>query len=404
MKRGVLLGLSLLLAHCSSATPNEPAPTPDDGTDPFDVPLANATKEQVGQFLKGDAFFDVPFREPDGLGPLYIRLSCGSCHTEASKGPGLVQKMVVVEPDGLPSSDQSMLPFGHTVRPLLAAGATMGILPPSDPSVRTTTRVGPSVLGRGYLEAVDDSEIERAETEQSNRSDAIGGRINHVVYASETNPDTQFGTHTRGEVLIGRFGLKARIATLDDFTGDALQGDMGITNPLRPEELPNPDHLTDDGKPGVDVDADFLNNVANYLRLIAIPARRGLTERGRALFEESQCSVCHVPSMRTRADYPIAQLRAIDAPIYTDLLLHDMGLDLADGMADGDANWREWKTPPLIGLRFMRTYLHDGRATSIEEAIELHGGSGSEAGGSVGHFRQLSDADRRELVNFVSAL
>jgi len=403
MNRGVLLGF-LLLAHCSSPPGSDPSSPPEDTTDPFDVPISSATKAQVGQFLKGDAFFDVTLRETDGLGPLFIRMACSSCHSEASKGPGLVQKMVVVDPDGLPSSDQSKLPFGHTVRPMLAAGATIAILPPSDPSVRTTTRVGPSVLGRGYLEAVDDREIERLAEEQANRTDSIGGRINRVVYASETNPDTTFGAHVRGELLIGRFGLKARIATLDDFTGDALQGDMGITNPLRPEELPNPEKLTDDGKPGVDVDADFLNDIANYLRLIAIPARRGLSERGRALFEQAECSVCHVPSMRTRADYPIEQLRAIDAPIYSDLLLHDMGRELADGITDGDANWREWKTPPLIGLRFMRTFLHDGRASSIEEAIDLHGGSGSEAGGSLRRFQELSDDDRRELVDFVGRL
>jgi CxxC motif-containing protein (DUF1111 family) len=122
------------------------------------------------------------------------------------------------------------------------------------------------------------------------------------------------------------------------------------------------------------------------------------------LFEQAECSVCHVPSMRTRDDYPIAQLRSIDAPIYSDLLLHDMGLTLADGIADGDANWREWKTPPLIGLRFMRTYLHDGRAASIEQAIEMHEGSGSEASASVERFKGLSDADKKELIDFVSAL
>jgi CxxC motif-containing protein (DUF1111 family) len=89
--------------------------------------------------------------------------------------------------------------------------------------------------------------------------------------------------------------------------------------------------------------------------------------------------------MRTRADYPIEQLRAIDAPIYSDLLLHDMGRELADGIADGDANWREWKTPPLIGLRFMRTFLHDGRAGSLEEPSASRG-SGSEAG-ACRHFK-----------------
>jgi CxxC motif-containing protein (DUF1111 family) len=400
--RLLIVGCSSLVG-CSSAPGND-APPRDEGGDPFDVPIEGATKDQVSQFLKGDAFFDVPFREPDGLGPLYIRIACSSCHTEATKGPGLVQKMVMVDPDGRPSDDQSKLPFGHTVRPQIAAGATIPILPPGDPAVQTTTRVGPSVLGRGYLEAVEDSEIERVAAEQSQRNDTIGGRINRVMYASEPNPDTTFGVYTKGDLVIGRFGLKARVATLDDFTGDALQGDMGITNPLRPNELPNPEGLTDDAKPGVDIDADFLNAVANYLRLIAIPARRGLSQQGRQLFERAQCSVCHVPSLRTRADYPLAQLRGIDAPIYSDLLLHDMGLQLADGIADGDSNWREWKTPPLIGLRFSRSFLHDGRAASIEEAIRLHGGTGSEGEGSARLFNELSDAERSALVAFVSAL
>jgi CxxC motif-containing protein (DUF1111 family) len=402
MNRRAFLGL-LLLASCSAA-PGKEVPPADDGSDLFDIPINAATEEQVSQFVNGDRFFDVPFREPDGLGPLYIRIACSSCHTEASKGPGLVQKMAIIDPDGRPSDDQSRLAFGHTVRPQVAAGATKPILPPSDPDVKTTTRIGPSVLGRGYLEAVDDSEIERVAAEQNERLDSIGGRVNRVVYTSEPNTDTTFGAPMKGDVLIGRFGLKARIATLDDFTADALQGDMGITNPLRPLELPNPEGLTDDAKPGVDIDADFVNAIANYLRLIAIPARRGLTEQGRQLFERAQCGVCHVPSLRTRADYPIAQLRAIDAPIYSDLLLHDMGRELADGIADGEANWREWRTAPLIGLRFTRTYLHDGRAASIEEAIQQHAGSGSEAGGSIQLFNGLSDTERRALITFVSAL
>jgi CxxC motif-containing protein (DUF1111 family) len=260
------------------------------------------------------------------------------------------------------------------------------------------------VLGRGYVEAVDDSEIERVAAEQAQRIDRIGGRINWVVYMSEDNPDTTFGAHTKGARLIGRFGLKARLATIDEFTADALQGDMGVTSPLRPNELPNPDGLGDDAKSGVDVDADFLNDIASYVRLLAIPPRRGLTEEGSQLFARAQCSVCHVPSLRTRADYPIAELRSIDAPIYSDLLLHDMGRELADGMAEGDANWREWKTPPLIGLRFARTYLHDGSAASIEEAIRKHGGSGSEAGGSLRLFDALTDGERRALIHFVGAL
>ncbi len=401
MHRGALLGL-FLLAQCSSG-PFVEVVRPD-GRSPFDIPIEGATQEQLVSFDEGHGLFDVSFGESDGLGPLFIRAACSSCHSDAGDGEGLVRKMVVVDFEGFPSADQSSLPFGHTVRPQIAAGATMPILPPSDPAVKTTIRVGPSVLGRGYVEAIEDSEIERVAAEQANRTDAIGGSINRVVYGSEPNPDTTFGAHAKGDILIGRFGWKARLASLDDFIADALQGDMGVTSPLRPSELPNPDGLLDDAKPGIDVGAEFLNDVANHLRLIAIPPRRGLTEQGRKLFERAQCSVCHVPSLRTRADYPIAQLRSIDAPIYSDLLLHDMGAALADGMTDGNANWREWKTPPLIGLRFAKTYLHDGRATSIEDAIRQHASAGSEAGGSVRVFQQFTDAERGALIAFVSAL
>jgi CxxC motif-containing protein (DUF1111 family) len=396
--------LFVLLAHCSAAPGLEvPLPT-DDGVDPLDVALVRATDGERALFFRGKALFQSSFLESDGLGPLFIDAACHRCHATAVDKPVSVEKMAAMDADGGPSDDQTALPFGHTARRGLAAGAMTPIAAPSDPSILTTTRVGPSLFGRGYVEAIADSEIERIAAQQRTRVDSIGGRVNHVVYMSEANPDPRFGAHAKGEVLIGRFGLKARIATLDDFTGDALQGDMGVTSPLRPVELPNPDGLTDDGKPGVDVDSDFLNGISNYVRLVEIPPRRGLTDRGRQLFERVQCNVCHVPSLRTRADYPILELSAIDAPIYSDLLLHDMGIALADGITDGNANWREWKTAPLVGLRFARTYLHDGRARSVEEAISMHGSSGSEAGGSIRLFQALSERDRRELLSFVGAL
>jgi len=84
--------------------------------------------------------------------------------------------------------------------------------------------------------------------------------------------------------------------------------------------------------------------------------------------------VCHVPTLKTRASYPIAKLAGIDAPIYTDLLLHDMGAALADGLTDGGATSQQWRTAPLIGLRFAHSYLHDGRAHSVAEAIAAHDG------------------------------
>lgn len=424
----IAVGVCAALPACSSsdaspssspspASSDAPAPPampaagtasePGAGVDVFDVPVDQATADERKQFFTGDNLFDLPLREPDGLGPLYTRTSCGACHQSGVRGPGAVEKMVVVEADGItPAADQSALPYGHTVHPLFTAGAKSAVLPPSDTSVhvKLSTRVGPPILGRGYVEAVLDSEIERVAAEQAARAaDGIHGRINHVAYASEANPDTRFHTYKKGDIVIGRFGLKGRVATLDDFTADALQGDMGITSPLRPTEIPNPDGLTDDLKPGVDVGIDSVNLRAMYVRLTAIPHRETVTG-GAALFDQAKCSACHVPTMKTRGDYPIAALAGIDAPIYTDLLLHDMGPDLADAMTDGEATSRDWRTPALIGLRFMKTYLHDSRATSLQQAILLHDGAGSEAASSVAAFKALSSADQATLLAFVKSL
>jgi CxxC motif-containing protein (DUF1111 family) len=126
--------------------------------------------------------------------------------------------------------------------------------------------------------------------------------------------------------------------------------------------------------------------------------------QGQALFEAAQCGACHVPSLHTSEDFALAPLANIEAPVFSDLLLHDMGKGFGDEIHDFDAQSSEWRTAPLLGVRFLRTYLHDGRAKSIEEAIELHGAPDSEASDSVQRFRDLSDEDRDALVAYVSAL
>jgi CxxC motif-containing protein (DUF1111 family) len=400
--------LALALAPGCGSSPNDPPPMTVDvygAHDRFDVPITGLAKDDVDAFAAGDQLFDTSLRPYDGLGPLYTRSACGDCHDQGVRGPGLVQKMVSVEADGVtPSADQSLFPFGHTVHPLLAAGATTPIVPPANASgVKVTIRVGPPVLGRGYLEAVDDAEIERVAAEQAARTDVIHGRVNYVTYASQPNPDTRFHTHQPGDRVIGRFGLKARIATVDDFTADALQGDMGITSPLRPTEIPNPDGLTDDLKPGVDVTADSVNKRASYVRTTAIPTRTP-DAQGLALFTDTKCAVCHAPSLKTRADYPIALLAGVDAPVFTDLLLHDLGDALADGIIEGLATGRDWRTAPLIGLRFNRAFMHDGRAADVPAAIVAHASPGSEANESVSLYQALSDADRATLEAFVESL
>jgi CxxC motif-containing protein (DUF1111 family) len=364
-----------------------------------DLPLVRATPEELARFQDGDALFDVTFREPDGLGPLYVRASCGACHAGDGRGPGVVQKMVAVA-----EADAALaLPHGNTERPYVAAGARTPLVAGNTTGV--TRRFPPAVFARGYLEAVADEEIERLGRAAAAKSGSIRGRIHRVRYESEPHPRAGFPARNRGDAgLIGRFGLKARIASLDEFSADALQGDMGVTSPLRPTEHPNPDGLTDDLKPGVDVTIETVNLLADYVRLLELPERRAHDARGADLFARTLCAECHVPSLKTRSDYPIRSLAGIDAPVYTDFLLHDMGTDLADGVPDGDAGPREWRTAPLVGLRFAPALLHDGRAETVEEAVRAHQSEGSEANPSIARFLALSELDRRELVAFVEAL
>ena len=367
-------------------------------------PLANLPQEWLTRFQTGDALFDHSYLDSQGLGPVYIRASCGSCHADDARGPGAVRKMVLIDDDGAPLTDQSALPFGNTVRPQTAAGASAGITMPEDgKKLLVSTRQPPATFGRGYMEAIADSEIMRVEAEQAERDDGISGRINWVIYGSERNPDTRFHAHDRGERLIGRFGLKARVATLDDFTADAMQGDMGITSDMRPEELPNPAGDSDE-LPGIDLAPDAINVIADYMRGLRIPNRKPAADRGAQLFADAQCNVCHTQSLHTDPGYALPLLADIEAPVYTDMLLHDMGPGFSDGLGDQSAKPSEWRTSPLIGMRFMKTYLHDGRAETLEQAIVLHGGEGSEAAGSVQKFQELDDDRRAELLAFVAGL
>lgn len=400
------LALAISLGACSSPETEDSGLDLFGTKDPFDVPITGLTASERDIFAEGDGLFDLSLRPADGLGPLYTRTACSSCHAEGARGPGTVQKMVAVLPDGVtPAPDQTRFAFGHTVHPLMEAGAKTPIVPPAgDADVKVTTRVGPPILGRGYLEAITDAEIERVAAEQAARADGIHGRVNHVIYASQPNPVTAYHAHQPGDMVIGRFGLKARIATIDDFTADAFQGDMGITSPLRPQEFPNPDALADDLKPGVDVGIESVNTRADYIRLTAIPKRVAGPSRAQKLFTDAKCAVCHVPALKARADYPIAAIAGRDAVIYSDLLLHDMGDLLADGITEGQAGPRDWRTAPLIGLRFNRTFMHDGRAHDVDEAIRAHAGPGSEANESVDLYDNLSDADRLLLDEYVGAL
>jgi len=380
------------------------SPTPETP----DLPLTGASVEQQRAFRSGDSLFEHLFDAVDGLGPVYVRPSCTACHLRGGRGPAETQRMAVVS--SASGEPVELLPFGALVRPLVTAGARTPVLPPdgglpAGAMLDVTTRLPAPLFGRAYLEAILDSEIERVAGEQSLRSDGVHGRVNRVSFRSSASVDPRFPVHVAGENgLIGRFGVKARMAALDDVVADALQGDMGLTSALRPVEFPNPDGLTDDLLPGVDVPDGQLASLVVYTRLLDIPPRGSPDAQGAALFDSLGCGVCHVPTLRTRADWPTPQLAGIDAPVFTDLLLHDMGEGLADGQQEEGAGPRDYRTAPLIGLSYLPAYLHDGRAGTLREAILGHGSPGSEAAAAVQRFQALGPADQEALLTFVAGL
>ncbi len=413
MHRLVQLALALPLVACGQGAPAvldsglpDGVLSPSPGTP--DVPLRGASVDQVRAFRAGDAVAGHVFDPAEGLGPVYVRPSCTACHLRGGRGPAQTERMAIVSVST--GAQVESLPFGALVRPLVTAGAVTPVLPPdagvpAGARVDVTTRMAAPLLGRGYLEAIDDSEIERVAAEQALRADGIHGRVHRGPFQSTGSIDPRFPAHRQGETgLIGRFGVKARLATLDDVVADALQGDLGLTTRLRPVELPNPDGLTDDLLPGLDLDDTRLAALVAYTRLLDLPERVAADPRGAALFSSVGCAVCHVPALRTRADWPTPQLAGIDAPVFTDLLLHDMGAALADGQEEEGAGPRDFRTAPLIGLRELPLYLHDGRAATLREANTAHAGEGSEASGVVSAFEALTPADQEALLGYVAQL
>ena len=230
--------------------------------------------------------------------------------------------------------------------------------------------------------------------------DGISGRVNHVLDPS-------------GTLVIGRFGWKANVATVEQQTAGAFHGDIGITSRLHSEQdctasEPECRAAIDGGQPELD-DAK-LQRVTFYTRTLAVPARRDVgdpeTEAGARLFDDLGCSSCHRPELQT-GDAEIAATSNQTIRPYTDLLLHDMGEGLADGRPDGEATSSEWRTAPLWGIGLIddvnghTRLLHDGRARDVEEAILWHGG---EAAAAQARFVQLDASARAQLLAFLDSL
>ncbi|MBL9148867.1 MAG: c-type cytochrome [Phycisphaerae bacterium] len=415
-----------------------------DGPQAFSLPMPALSREERRAFSVGNSFFrDSWVVAPasaagrDGLGPLFNATSCSACHPDDGRGrpprdandvgAGMVVFVSAAASDGAPHpiyggqiQDQAIPGVRREARVRLEPIERRGQFPDGTPyalrawqvhlddpaygplgDVRLSPRVGQQIVGMGLLEALDDAALLALEDPDDANGDGISGRAHRV-----RDPD--------GRVRAGRFGWKASQPSIEAQVVAALHGDLGITSPARPAEALSALQAESVRAPSggdPEVDATKIERLAHYCRTLAVPRRRGADDpevaRGERLFAALGCNACHRTGLVTGDASPIAALRQVTIDPYTDLLLHDMGPDLADGRRDGDASGQEWRTPPLWGIGLLETvnrdarYLHDGRARTLEEAILWHGGEAKRARDA---FAALTADERRALVAFLRSL
>ena len=273
-----------------------------------------------------------------------------------------------------------------------------GLIGPLPGNLLTSPRVAPVNFGLGLLEAIPEASIRgRADPNDANH-DGISGRVNTV-----------FNVFTQRNAL-GRFGWKANVSNLLQQTAGAYNGDMGVTSSVFPAENCEGE-FTGCARHGAEIDDETIGNVAFYTQTLGVPARRNPNDQtnkiGEAVFFAAGCDACHTPTQTTGVLPGVPAVSNQRIHPYTDLLVHDMGPNLADNRPDFDANGREFRTPPLWGIGLVgtvnghTTFMHDGRARSIFEAVLWHGG---EAANAREKFKSFPEFYRRALISFLNSL
>ncbi len=386
--------MTFLLVGCEKL---EPAAPEEDEL--LDGPVAGLSGEELSRFLRGDkAFNDDVFHAGNGLGPLFVATSCGSCH--AKDGPGHPFTTLVRFGQSDASGNQYLGQGG----PQLQNRALPGFVPEEVPEGAVPSRFLPPLnTGLGFIEAITDEDILAWADENDADGDGISGRPNWVTYKAYS--DRRPGTVEQNERVIGRFGRKAGAYDLLQQTASAYNQDIGVVSQFEPIDPYS--HEAQDPE----VSANTVNDVVFYLRTLKAPVQRDPDDptvlAGGAVFRTIGCGKCHREEFTT-GNASITGLAHTSIHPFTDLLLHDMGAALDDGYTEGTALTAEWRTPALWGLGLFpnsqggQYYLmHDGRAHSIEEAIAFHDGEGSVARDA---YHALPDTQRNELIIFLKSL
>lgn len=440
------------MAVASPPLPSEDGVTVDNrGRDAFSRPFPALDPAGRAAFQTGRSLFQQVWTvgssevrpDLDGLGPLFNRQSCVACHAkngrgEPPEGDGDAMRSTLLRlsvsggppgsaprqhpaygdqfnPDGMPGvPGEGKATLVWSERPERLADGTVILLRtpevrlsglaygPIEPGTLTSVRMAPPLVGLGLLEAVPEAELLARADPDDRDGDGVRGRPNLV------------GDAARGGFAIGRFGLKANQPSLRQQNAGAFDGDLGLTSSLFPDHgctvVQTACRAATDGR-APELTDEQLDAVTLYTRALAVPARRGsddaLVRIGEGLFVAAGCAVCHTPTLRAGPLSALPGSAERDIHPYTDLLLHDMGEGLADGRPDFQATGRQWRTPPLWGLGLTAvvtdhpTYLHDGRARTLLEAILWHGGEAEPARQAV---RRMPSLNRAALLAFLDSL
>ncbi|WP_423128518.1 di-heme oxidoredictase family protein [Gaoshiqia sp. Z1-71] len=389
----IISAIMAIMQGCSELEP--PAPIDDEV---LDGPLEGLSYQLQAQHLAGDEAFSDVFTAETGLGPLFVATSCVGCHAGDGKGHPFTTLTRFGQVDSM--SNQ----FLHLGGPQLQNRSIPGYEPEQIPEGATFSKMTPpAVTGLGFLELVSDGDILAMTDPEDADADGISGVPNWIDIPSFVTPSP--GAATRGGKYIGRFGKKAGAYNLLHQTVEAYNQDIGITSTFEPVDVYSGNAI------GPEVTDKAVRDVVFYLQTLKAPVQRDQDApeviHGGDIFVQIGCADCHTQTLTTGYS-PVEALSYKEFHPYTDLLLHDMGPGLDDGYTEGTAKTSEWRTPPLWGLGLSPDaqggqffLMHDGRAKSIDEAIQLHGG---EAGKSKNGFNQLSQQERDGLIKFLKSL
>ena len=404
-KYSIILAILFLVVALVSCEKLLPPPLKDEEVLAGTIPGLTLQQEREHQI--GDAAFGKIFTAAEGLGPVFVQTSCSGCHAGNGKGhpSNVVTRFAAVNGS---SVDYLLAKGGPQLQQHCIENYSAEDLP-AEANV-FTKRMAPAIMGLGYIAALHDQAILANADSSDLNGDGISGRPNYVGPTSFFIPQNIHLPYNNQ--YIGRFGKKAEKITIKDQVVFALKQDIGITSNFDMVDLYNYQLgvYTGDKVADPEVPIDFVNSLVFYMRTLKAPPRRNADDAdvlaGEKLFTQIGCVSCHVSTFTT-AESDITALSNQTFHPYSDFLLHDMGVSLDDKYPEGNASSNEWRTPPLWGIGLAEStqgglfLMHDGRATSFENAIALHSG---EAASRRAAFIALSDAEKAQLIKFLKSL